>query len=269
MQMRLQVIVTHRCNAICDYCDKAVGLVHIHDMDMTEDMMREAARRSVRDNMQIKRITLSGGEPIMNVELQGIINACCDFPQMAKVRVLTNDMNLTREKREAITFPDERFWWQPSPLDDIDDPFSGKNNVDNDRVRKRIHHPFWISPDDLGMKSSWRRCGIKNHCGRGLDAGGFSMCGQAGIMGRILGIDPYNHDPEADTLKHVMTPINEICKHCRYGLGKVAGKKFRDDTLDGTIPPDISSTWQKAIDGFNVEPVVHEIGLLPPVDAIA
>lgn len=268
MQMRLQVIVTHRCNAVCDYCDKAVGLVHIHDMDMTEDMMREAARRSVRDRMQVRRITLSGGEPIMNVELQGIINACCDFPEMDKVRVLTNDMNKTREKRDSITFPDERFVWCPSPIDDLDDPFSGKNNLENDRVKQRIHHPFWISPEDVGLKATWGQCNIKRHCGRGLDAGGFSMCGQAGIMGRILDIDPYNHDPEANVREHVNTPIEDICKHCRYGLGKPAGKQFIRDAEDGTIPPGISPTWQKAIDKFNIEPVVHEIGLLP-VDVMA
>ena len=274
-QMRLQVIVTQRCNAVCDYCDKAVGLVKISDMDMTEEMMREAARRCVRDNMKVRRITLSGGEPILNVELQGIIDACLDFPEMAKVRVLTNDMNVSREARSKINLPDERFHWVPSPIDDLDDPYSGKNLIDNDRVKNRIHHPFWISPDDLGMEASFKKCTIKWRCGRGVDAAGFSMCGQAGIMGRILGIDPYEHDPDASVKDHVLKPIDEICKHCKYGLNKAEGKQFIRDTKDGTIPPEISPTWQAAIDKFQDEPQTYDIGLMPQelpqgtVDAIA
>jgi len=270
MQMRLQVIVTQRCNAVCDYCDKAVGLAKLSDMELTAAMMRDAVRKCVRDDMRVRRVTLSGGEPILNVELQGIIDALLGLPELAKVRVLTNDMNVSRAAREKITFPDERFHWRPSPLDDVDNPYSGKNNPVNDRVKNRVHYPFWISPEDVGLEATFEKCSIKWRCGRGVDSSGFSMCGQAGIMGRVLGVDPYPDDPEANVKDHVLKPVQEICRHCKYGLTKAEGKQFIKDTNDGTIPFWMSPTYERAFAKFKEAPVTYDIGLdQPVVDAIA
>lgn len=257
--MRIQVITTQRCNAICDYCDKAVGLAKLTDMELTAAQMRVAVQQSIDTGMRITQVTLSGGEPVLNTELQGIIYACLGLPDLLKVRVLTNDMPITLAKRDTIELPDERFRWTKAPLDDPMDYKSGKNKP-GVRYRDRVHVPFWVSPADIGAEANWANCTIKNHCGRGLDSSGWSMCGQAGILGRVLGINPY--DPNKPANEQVNTPVEEICRHCQYGMvvkGK-AKKKIAAAVAAGEMEP-ISKTFVDAFAQFEREPVTYDIAL--------
>lgn len=244
-QVRLQVLVTHRCNAVCDHCDKAVGLARFPDIEMTAWRMKKAVHRARRNGLKFARVTLSGGEPVVNKELQDIIEETSRMPGMEYCRVLTNDLDSTKEKREAIEFPDERFAWIKAPLDDTSDPKSGKNKP-RKRYRDRIHLPYWISPADLGLESTFERCTVKSICGRGLDNKGYSMCGQAPILGRLLGVNPYPEDN--DHLKeHINKPVPEICKHCIYGMRKDDERGLRKAALKGNVPH-ISETYEKAFE---------------------
>ena len=189
-QLRLQILVTQRCNAVCLHCDKAVGYAKLPDIEMTAELMREFVDEAIAEGITFDRVSLSGGEPIVNKELQGIINEVARIPGMTWCRVLTNVLDSTKKKRLGIKFPDRRFKWTESPIDDTANPKSGKN-MPGVRYRDRVHHPFWISPADLGIEATYHNCNIRNVCGRGLDNSGYSICGQAPILGRILGIDPY------------------------------------------------------------------------------
>ncbi len=224
---RLQILITQRCNAICLHCDKAVGLANMPDMEMTTKQMRQYVDQILAEKFPTGRLSITGGEPIVSRHLQGILYEVARLP-VPKIRVYTNDLNSTREKREAIELPDDRFVWNPSPLDDLDNPLSGKNKKkDADgkaiRYRQRTHTPFWISPADIGIESKWEYCTVKDFCGKGLDGMGFSMCGQAPIIGRVLGINPY--PKEGTILEKVLKPVEEICKHCIYGMDMGKGDK--------------------------------------------
>ena len=244
-RMRLQVIVTHRCNALCDHCDKAVGYSKFPDLkDMTVEMAKQRVDEllSQWSTVRVSRVTISGGEPVLNRQLQGIID---EFSRLkCRGRVLTNDMPVTLELRDAITLP-VNWAWAPSPLDDPEDMKSGKNKP-GVRWRNRVHTPFWVSPADEGIESKYEQCGVKYFCGKGLDSGGFSMCGQAPIIGRLLGIDPYMPN-EPDILTQVITPKPEICKHCQYGLSKRNVKWIRNRVNDGKITA-ISPTFAQAFE---------------------
>lgn len=250
MELRLQVLITQRCNAVCTHCDKGVGLAKMPDIEMTGEDMRRCVDAIKTENLEFKRVSISGGEPIINPHLQEILNEAAKIETMYRCRVLTNGLNSTKERREAIKLPDERFAWAPGYLDDLDDPKSGKNKR-GVRYRDAVHWPFWISPADLGYEAKFENCGVRSFCGRGFDNNGFSMCGQAPILGRVLGINPY---PAAgvSVREHIETAMPEICKHCMYGLKHNPKKRDKNDlfkhvTLEvakGNLPP-MSETYTK------------------------
>lgn len=220
--MRIQMIATQRCNAICEHCDKAVGYARIGGLEYTEADMQRHAKQLGEQGLSVRRLTISGGEPIVNKELQGILDAA---PPVREGRLLTNALTSTEAARHAISLP-ENWRWVPAPLDDVTDPRSGKNDA-TARPTGRVHHAYWISPADYGFNATFEKCGVRGYCGRGLDRNGWSMCGQAPILGPLLGINPYGAGDDVDIIDHVMTPIQDMCKHCIYGLGRRGAKQFR------------------------------------------
>ncbi len=237
--IHVQALVTQRCNAICDYCDKAVGLAKMPDIEMTAALMRHYVDQVIQEGVIVSRITLSGGEPILNKELQDIIYEASRLPGLLNGRVLTNDLAKTKEQRGTYDMP-EPFHWSPSPLDDPYNPTSGKNQR-GIRYRNRTHVKYFVSPADIGVEANFENCTVKSHCGKGLDNNGWSMCGQAPILGRILGVDPYPQ--EGTILERVNKPIPEICRHCRYGVAK--GQKHLVDEYPGDISPTFAEAFSQ------------------------
>jgi hypothetical protein len=243
---RLQVLVTHNCNARCDHCDKGVGYVKLDKFRMTAAKMKEAVDALIEQEIHIQWITFSGGEPVLSPELQGIINESARLLGLTRGRVLTNDMPIAEAKRQKIVFPDDRYEWIRAPLDNPEDPHSGKNDH-RDRFAGigRQHFPFWISPADVGLEATFEKCTVRNWCGRGLTEDGFSMCGQAPVIGEMLGIDPSAYTD--DIYEHTNTAMKEICKHCQYGLSRRDQKKIwhmvREEGRDA-----ISETFEKVFD---------------------
>ncbi len=250
-RIRVECTITYRCNAVCFACNKAVNLAKFPNTEMTTDQMRRAVDQAIDQNVHITRFTVSGGEPIVHKELQTIVDEVCRLPGLGQCRVLTNSLNSTKEKRDAIKLPKQANWVE-EPLDDSDDPLSGKNKP-GARLRNRVHFPFWISPADLGLKSNWEKCPVRGWCGKGLDSSGWSMCGKAGEFGRLHGINP--HMREGDIFKHVNTPINDICKHCVYGLGKTGQAKLNKAVTKGEIPYTMSPTYVKLFKEYKDNPI--------------
>ncbi len=238
--MRLEIAVNQLCNAACEHCNRAIGLAKFNELEMTAEQMGRAVDTMNEQETDIHHITFGGGEPVMNKQLQGILDhaarlTCLKRPGTA--RVLTNDMPSTIELRDSIRLPDIRFRWVPSPLRNPTDPKSGKDS----------HEPFFISPKDLGLTSKFEKCTVKGWCGKGLDACGWSMCGIAGTLGRLLGINPYTHKG----FTREETP--GICQHCIYGLEKDDQKSIFERARNGKIPA-ISETYSDGLTRYRKEP---------------
>lgn len=251
---RIECNITYRCNARCWGCNKAVGLAAFEDGDMTLDQMRRAVDQLTEQKVKVQRFTFCGGEPVLHRDLQDMIYEVDRLPTLGKGRVLTNDMPVTKGLRDKINLP-KRFRWVPAPLDDPDDHQSGKNDPKK-RNKKRIHHPFWISPHDIGEEASFENCTVRGWCGIGLDSKGWGMCGKARMLGELLGVDPMM--TEGCIEDHVATPFEDICKHCQYGMKGRSGptlifKKYQS----GEIDFDISPTFEKAFAQHNEQPVVQ------------
>jgi hypothetical protein len=224
--IRIEANVTYKCNAVCEHCNKAVGLVKFQKADMTVEQMRQAVDQLIEQKIDVRRFTFCGGEPIAHPHLQELINEAARLPGVRYgFRILTNGLRASEEKRAAIDLP-KRFQWVVNAIDDIDDPLSGKNDP-LARPNRRYHTPFWVSPADVGLESKFENCTVKGWCGIGLDSTGWSMCGKARMFGELFGIDPSMK--EGDIMQHVSTGIPEICKHCQYGLedGGRSGRRMR------------------------------------------
>lgn len=252
MSIRIECNITYRCNAICDHCNKAVGLAKFPREDMTVDQMRRAVDQLLEQKVVVKRFTFCGGEPILHKHLQQLIDEVSRLPTLRWGRVLTNGLPHTKPLRDKIVLP-YRFTWVENPLDDPGDPTSGKN-IASRRGNRRVHSPFWISPADIGKEANWDTCTVRGWCGVGLDSAGWSMCGKAAMFGRLFGIDPTQK--EGDIESFVKTPIEDICKHCQYGLtrkeqGEIA-KRYRRGEL-----PAVSETFQKAFGQHATQPLIQ------------
>jgi len=249
MRIRIECNITQRCNARCLHCNKAVGYADHLFPDMTVEQIRTAVDMLIDQKITVRRFTFCGGEPILNKGLQDMIYEVARLPGLHMGRVLSNDLNASKSLRDKIVLPDDRFRWVLAPLDDPDDPLSGKNDPTK-RGNTRTHQPFWISPHDLGMEANFEKCNVRGWCGIGLDSTGFSMCGKAFMFGELFGIETSKWD--IDIKKHIKTAIPDICKHCQYGLGGVKGLKRKGPQHDidrrykaGELN-DISPTFEKA-----------------------
>ena len=225
--VRIEANVTYRCNAVCDHCNKAVGLAKFRNADMTVEQMRRAVDMLIEQRIEVRRFTFCGGEPIVHPQLQELINEADRLPGVRYgFRVLTNGLRASEKKRAAIALP-ARFKWVVNAIDDIDDPLSGKNNAFA-RPNRRYHTPFWVSPADLRIEAKFENCTVKGWCGIGLDSTGFSACGKMRMFSELLGVEGACIK-EGDIMEHIQKAQPEICKHCQYGLpgGGRGGRRKR------------------------------------------
>lgn len=259
--MRLQVISTHKCNARCDHCDKAIGYAKLSGLELTAaDMQRAQAQATEQRGTWFHRATISGGEPVLNPELQGIVDAAAALPACKELRVLTNDLPGTAGRRAAITLPANAHW-VAAPLDDPTNPLSGKNDP-TARNNRRTHWAYWISPADIGMEATWEKCETRGWCGKGLSPGGWSMCGQAPILSRLLDIPAEKWD--CIIREHVNTPIPEMCRHCVYGLSRAEQNKVKAAHRNGDLP-DMTPTYAAAFGKETASPAPDNF---VPVEAL-
>lgn len=244
--IRIEANVTFRCNAICEDCNKAVGLAKFDDTDMTVEQMKGFVDQIIEQDVYVSRFTFCGGEPILNRNLQGLIDEVARLKGLRVGRILTNGLKATENLRSRIKLPSSRFHWVVNQLDDIEDPLSGKHNPKK-RPNRSFHKPFWVSPDDVGMEAGFEHCTVKGWCGVGLDPAGWSMCGKAVMFGKLLGIDEVAKK-DVDIISHVRTGIEDICRHCQYGL--VNGPSDEDVILKRVRSGEIPRTSQTFKDAF-------------------
>lgn len=223
--IRIECNITMRCNAVCEHCNKAVGLAKFRNADMTPEQMRRAVDMLINQKIDVRRFTFCGGEPIAHPQLQELIYEADRLPGVRYgFRVLTNGLRSSEDKRAAIKLP-KRFQWIVNAIDDIDDPLSGKKNP-LARPNRRYHTPFWVSPADMGLEATFENCTVKGWCGIGLDSTGFAACGKMRMFSELLGVKGACIT-EGDIMQHIAIPQPEICRHCQYGLplGGRAGRR--------------------------------------------
>ncbi|MCL0095337.1 radical SAM protein [Dehalococcoidia bacterium] len=90
------VSVTQKCNSKCCYCDIWRFQEHIYD-PTTEEL--DKILFSLRE-LGIKAISISGGEPLMRKDIEGIISQVKDYHMRAQV--VTNGILLSKDKSREL-----------------------------------------------------------------------------------------------------------------------------------------------------------------------
>ncbi len=140
----LRVSVTDRCNFRCVYCmPKEVFGSDYQFLPHTDILTYEEITRIVRVFVScgVKKVRLTGGEPLLRREIERLIEMLADVPGLDDLTLTTNGSPLTKEKAGAL----QRAGLQrlTVSLDSLDDAvFQAMNDVSFPvaRVLKAIDH---------------------------------------------------------------------------------------------------------------------------------
>lgn len=203
--------VTQRCNAVCDFCDRLVGVIKIPDTDVTPQQVEKMFDAFEQSEYRPRRIALAGGEPMVNKHLPEIMQVIKRRMQpRPRMQVLTNAVKPLSLALKRL--PDNvRYHTKSAPL-------SEKNHV-----------PFLVSPADNGMEPRRTLCAIQHKCGLAFDAFGFSMCPVATSLAHVLNINPYHDRPTADR-------DMDICRHCPHSIRRDARMDLYEKIRTKQIP---------------------------------
>lgn len=96
----LRMSITDRCNLRCFYCSPVQGMVKLahHEILRYEELLRLAA---VAANLGMKKLRVTGGEPLVRRGLAGFIRRLHDTPGVDEICLTTNGVRLA-ERAEAL-----------------------------------------------------------------------------------------------------------------------------------------------------------------------
>ncbi|MEE8211922.1 MAG: GTP 3',8-cyclase MoaA [Acidiferrobacterales bacterium] len=153
----LRVSVTDRCNFRCVYCmPKEVFGSDYQFLPHKDILTYEEIARIVRVFVScgVKKVRLTGGEPLLRREIERLIEMLADVPGLDDLTLTTNGSPLTKEKASAL----QRAGLQrlTVSLDSLDDAvFQAMNDVSFPvaRVLKAIDHAATagLSPIKINM----------------------------------------------------------------------------------------------------------------------
>jgi len=96
--LNLRIAITQRCNFRCDYCHKeGEGCSRGTSEEMTVGEIVRIARIAV--SLDISRIKLTGGEPLMRKDLCDIVKGIAEIPGLRDLSMTTNGSLLASEAK--------------------------------------------------------------------------------------------------------------------------------------------------------------------------
>jgi cyclic pyranopterin phosphate synthase len=100
--LNLRIAITQRCNLRCDYCHKEgeeiISCSRGTAEEMTIDEIVRIARIAI--SLDIARIKLTGGEPLMRKDLREIVNGIAAIPHLKDLSMTTNGTMLGFQAQE-------------------------------------------------------------------------------------------------------------------------------------------------------------------------
>lgn len=228
--IRFGIVPTYACNLKCNMCNRWLDKFNWPDSDLTTSDVEEAGEMVVAAGIKVNKVRITGGEPTLHPRLAEICDITRDVWKVERcTTVLTNaTTKATRPKQ---------IWARYKSTDE---------------KTEKIHHPFSISPNDLGLKGDYGTkypCEQQMGCGRLFDAYGFSFCVLAGSLGRLLRIDPYSKTP-------VLEGDPRICKHCIFSVGRKMRWRIWSRWRAG-LQEAATRTYRDAEDAFKMLPYRH------------
>jgi hypothetical protein len=225
--MQYQVNLTYRCNLKCGDCLQFIDVLPWPDSDISLWQIRLGGRILVHHGIRVDYVRVSGGEPTVHPQfdecLSELLSGWTD-----SILVCTNAIKPI-VRRRSVKYRKAPPGWR----------------------KRRRHQPCMVSPKDLGLRPVMgynRPCGVTRRCGVLYDRHGFAPCGNAGCIGRVIGVDPYRKRP-------VMLGTKELCEHCVFSLPPVVKYRVWADVRSGVIEYP-TETWRRGVERSEREPVV-------------
>lgn len=98
---QLRISVTDRCNYRCTYCMPAEGVKWKPHADiLSYEEITAIVREAVR--LGIKRVRLTGGEPLVRKNIEAVIGQIAEIPGLEDLSMTTNGSLLTVEKAQLL-----------------------------------------------------------------------------------------------------------------------------------------------------------------------
>jgi len=100
--LNLRISITQRCNLRCDYCHKEGEEITSCSRGTAEEMTIEEIVRiaKIAVSLDISRIKLTGGEPLMRKDLCEIIKEIATIPGLKDLSLTTNGTMLALQAEE-------------------------------------------------------------------------------------------------------------------------------------------------------------------------
>lgn len=203
---RYEIDVTYRCNLRCLDCNRLVGVLPWSDTDITTQDVIESGKRIKAAKIKMGLVKVCGGEPMVHPNIREITEVILREWNPIRIWIMTNGTH------QEFSLSGVKFR--------------------HSRPKSKNHTPFLVSPADLGIGYNGAgvlfSCMPQKLCGRSFDHYGFSFCPFAGVIGRLVGMDPYSSVPIAEGRE-------EICSHCIYSLSPTVRIKLERKARQGVI----------------------------------
>ena len=226
-RINIELNLTLACNQRCTNCNRHCDKYPDRTEHMTASQVARFLRQVARSSVQIKRLKVVGGEPLLNThfpEVYNLLRVGLDEGLIQKVKVDSNR-----------TVP-----W-PNVAKDERIHRSGK------RPSRKRHLPTLWSPRDMGHQTSGP-CAMPRICGPSLDAYGYSPCSMAVMMLRVFRLEHLYRDE----FPHGPWAMDEICPDCIFSMPTdwcEAHVYPLAETPEEALRP--TPTWAKALAEFD------------------
>lgn len=230
---KITLLISDCCNLQCSHCNTCCNVSSVNKFLNQNDIDSFCA--AIKPSGHIfEQIALSGGEPMLNPEIMGIIDILVKSDLAKTYTLLTNGT----VKTNLLT------------------KIAEKIEVVNSHKEKQPNHVFLqtVAPIDVNLFDSIKKCFILPQCGLGYSRQGFYPCVISAAIGRIFGVNGIQYWEDVNKI-NLTKLLWQTCKYCGYYLNGT-----NCDLLPEYKYPPIMMTdsWKKALEWYKKLPEEHK-----------
>ena len=233
----VELCVTYRCNVKCANCSNLCTQAPKNDGDLTPEDVRRFLDDSIEHNHKWGMITIHGGEPVLNPQIDEICRILASYKHAQNpgcvLWLLTN--NSSPEVKRRVTEMHTKY--------NIPLGISTKKGTNADGKGNPIEYvPVNISAKDLGIDYD-KGCFQTSNCGVCYNYMGYFGCSPMAAAARVFGYEPVARSIKNFTRDKIMEAFNMHCGHCGFSI-----PGLKRDVCQCT-----TSTWETMLGEYNAQ----------------
>jgi len=223
----VELCLTYRCNIHCNNCSNLCTQAPFKG-DLFPSDVQNFLVDIDKNNIKVGQITLHGGEPVLNPNIEEIIIILCQYRVMHNTTLwlLTNNScQSIRQKTTKISC-------------DYDIPLGVATKIEGNQIP---YVPVNESPEDINEKFTLG-CFQTENCGICFNYLGYFPCSPIAAAARVFGYKGVEYISQL-TEEKCKEYFNIHCKHCGFSMPD------RRRVIEQTS----SKTWLEKLDIYNKE----------------